>query len=324
MAKRSPGLEQAGQLIHRSMSALGEKMDRLYRTHYALEHLPELIGSDFAAHIHPIGVRHKKLFVHVPEDSWRAEIWMFRSEIINRINQCAGEEIVNEIVSTYRRDMEILENKESYSGDNGGRVNPRKELLSVNITDDELVGLKGDCAYVQDEKLRKTLFSASIKRKKLEKLRVQKDWHPCPVCGAMCPPDEERCWSCLSRGRHEVRNRIRSILSELPWLRYNDIKDDVPCTPDIFDSVHDEMLQVLASKVRLEDYESLNAHIVVMLYMHMQPEYLTDKIVRKTLYRLRYDLAKPKEFKPTKRYDIIPLGKGTRRRRGTNVSSSGE
>ena len=324
MAKRSPGLEQAGQLIHRSMSALGEKMDRLYRTHYALGHLPELIGNDFAAHIHPIGVKHKKLFVHVPDDSWRAEIWMFRSEIINRINQCAGEEIVNEIVSTYRRDTSILENPESNLKDNGGKVNPRKELLGVNLTDEELENLSEDCAVVQDEKLRKRIFSTSIKRKKLDKLRVQKDWHPCPGCGALCSPDEECCWSCSYRERADARSRIRSILSELPWLRYNEIKETVSCTPDMVDSVRDEMIQRLASKVRLEDFESLDAHVIVMLYLHMQPEYLTEEIVRRTLYKLRNDLAKTTGFKPTKRYDIIPLGKGPRRRRDTDVSSSGE
>lgn len=324
MAKRSPGFEQAGQLIHRSMSALGEKMDRLYRTHYALGHLPELIGSDFAAHIHPIGVRHKKLFVHVPEDSWRAEIWMFRDEIINRINQCAGDEIVNEIVSTYRRDMEILENPESNPGDNAVGANPRKELLSVNLTNEELEELSGDCSGVIDEKLRKRLFSAAIKRKKLEKLRVQKGWHPCPGCGIMCSPDEEYCWSCSSRERADTRHRIRSILSELPWLRYSEIKETVPCTPDMVDSVRDEMIQRLASKVHLEDFDSLDAHVIVMLYLHIQPEYLTEEIVRRTLYKLRNDLAKPKDFKPTKRYDVIPLGKRPRRRRETNVSSSGE
>lgn len=323
MAKRSPGLEQAGQLIHRSMSALGEQTDRLYRTHYALGHLPDLIGNAFAEHIHPIGVRHKKLFLHIPEDSWRSEVWMFRDEIINRINQCAGEEIVDEIVSTYRRDLEVLENAEP-NHVNESRVNPKKELLGVNLTDDELEELRGDCSCVQDEELRKRLFSVSIKRKKLEKLRVQKDWHPCSGCGVMCPPEKEYCRLCSSRKRADIRKKIRSILSELPWLRYNEIKEDVPCTPDVVESVRNEMIQRLASKVRLEDYESLDAHIIVMLYLHIQPEYLTDEIVRKTLYRLRNDLVKPREFKPMKRYDVVPLGKRTGRRRKVNVSSSGE
>ncbi len=324
MAKKHPGLEQAGQLIQRSMSALGEEIDRLYRTHYALGHLSELIGSAFADHIHPICVKHKKLFVHVPEDSWRTEIWMFRDEIMRRINQCAGEEIVNEIVSTYRRDLDVIEHPESAVEAPGKKVNLRKELLSVNLTDDEIKGLRMDCADVKDEKLRIRLLSTSIKRKKLEKLRIQKGWHKCPECGVLCPNEYELCWSCSSHERADIMSQIRSILTELPWLRYNEIKDTVPCTPEMVNTVRDDMIQRLASKVHLEDVESLDAHIIVMLYLHIQPEYLTDELVRRTLYKLRNDLAKPKDFKPQKRYDIISGGKRSRRRRHSHVSSSGK
>ncbi len=324
MTKKHPGLEQAGQLIHRSMSALGEEMDRLYRTHYALGHLPELIGSAFADHMHPIGVKHKKLLVHVPEDSWRTEIWMFRDEIIKRINQCAGEEIVNEIVSTYRRDLDILENHEQDNEDSGEKINPRKELLNMNLTDTEVDELRKECDDVQDEKLKTRLFALSIKRKKLEKLRIKKGWHECPECGAMCSKEEKLCWSCSFHKRASIMSSIRSILTELPWLRYSEIKDTVPCTPEMVNAVRDDMIQRLASRVHLEDAESLDANVIVMLYLHIQPEYLTDELVRRTLYKLRNDLAKPKDFKPQKRYDIISAGKRPRRRRRPNVPSSGE
>ena len=312
MAKRSPGLEPAGNLIQKSIGALGEKMDRLYRTHYALGHLSDLIGSAFAEHIHPLGVSHKKLFVYVPEDAWRSEIWMYREEIIRRINRCAGEEIVREIVSTYKKKMKDADQKnQQKTYDTGSDEGPsvRAELRRVNLTDEEIGKLRTSCQTVQNEEIRKKLFSLSIKRKKLEKLRKKKNWHPCPGCGVLCPPEEGYCAFCSLKERKKVRTQIRSILSELPWLRYPEIKKSVPCTPDIFESVRDEMLQRLASRVYLEDADSLDSHILVMLYLHVPPEQITDDMVKRTLYRLRNDLAKPKEFKPYKRYDIIPLGR---------------
>ena len=325
MAKRSPGLELAGHLIPKSIGALGETMDRLYRTHYALCHLPELIGSAFAEHIHPLGVRHKKLFIHVPEDAWRSEIWMFRDEIMNRINRCAGEEIVREIVSTHQRNLDIsgtseTENREMAPVENSS---PRMELRQVNLTEEELGELRDSCTQVQDEELRKKLFSLYLQRKKLEKLRKKKEWHPCSGCGILCPPEESYCQFCASKERDRIRSQIRNLLTELPWLRYHEVKKHVPCTLEMFQHVRDGMIQRLAAKVRLEDMDSLDAHVLVMLYLHVSPEQLTDEMIRRTLYRLRHDLAKPENFKPYRRYDVIPRGKKAGRKgRVSNVSPS--
>ena len=327
MAKRSPGMELAGNLIPKSMRALGEKADRLYRTHYALRHLPDLIGSSFAEHIHPLGVRHKKLFIHVPEDSWRSEIWMFREEIRNRINQCAGEEIVQEIISTYQRNID-LEQKTGEQGKPGGeelleKKSARTELRQVNLTDEEMEELRLGCSSVRDPELRKRLFSLSMKRKKLEKLKKRKEWHPCSGCGTLCPPEEACCPSCTMRNRRRMEEQIKKLLTELPWLRYPEIKKTISCTPGMVDSIRDSLIQQVASKVHLEDVDTLDAYTLVMLYLHIPPENITEELVRKTLYRLRNDLAKPKEFKPYKRYDVIPFRKSERKKeRISGVSSS--
>ena len=355
MAKRSPGLESVGSLIGKSMGSLGDKVDRLYRTQYALHHLPELIGSAFADHIRPLGVRHKKLFIHVPEDAWRSEIWMFREEIIRRINQCAGEEIVQEIISTRQwnersagmsnregndtssasRSMmsdeiplpRLLEKGTAATAEGGEGAGPsrRTELGRVNLTDEEVGKLRESSAKVQDEELRKRLFSLSLKRKKLERLRAEKKWHPCPLCGTLCPPEEEYCQFCSSKERSRVRGEIRSILMDLPWLRYQEIKKSVPCTPDLVDSVRWDLMRYFASKVRMEDSDSLDAQFLVMLYLHLPPDYLTEELVKRTLYRLRNDLARSGPFQSYKRYDVIPLGKKARRRgRNFRVPSSGK
>ncbi len=329
MAKRNPGLESADKLIPKSMAALGEKVDRLYRTHYALSHLPDLIGDVFAKHIHPLGVRNQKLFVHVPEDAWRNEIWMYREEIIARINQCAGEQIVREIVSTRQGNVKSLNSGEKAASDNQEmplretKSSRRRELGQVNLTEEEIQELQGSCTHVENQELKKGLYSLSIKRKKLEKLRMLKKWHPCSGCGVLCPPEDRLCLSCASQARQEVSRKIRELLWDLPWLRYPEIKKTIPCTPEMVKSIRDDMVQRLAVRVLPEDEDSLNAHTLVMLYLGIPPERMTEELLKKTLYRLRHDLAKPKEFKPFKRYDRISWGK-KKKGTGFDVSASGK
>ncbi len=331
MSKRNPGLESVDHLIPKSMAVLGEKVDRLYRTHYALSHLPELIGSSFADHIHPLGVKNKKLFIYVPEDAWRNEIWMFREEIIARINRCAGEEIVKEIISGRRGYRMPEEGKQNLREDNGTfsaeetKSFHRRELSRVNLTDPEMQELRDSCTKVGNQELQKSMFSLSMKRKKLEKLRLEKKWHSCAGCGALCPPEDDFCVTCASRNRRGVRKQIRDLLWELPWLRYPEIKETVPCTPEMVKSVRDGMVQSLASRVHLEDQDSLDAHVLAMLYLGIPPERLTDELLKRTLYKLRFDLARPREFKPYKRYDVIPWGR-KKKKKGMrdDVSSSGK
>ena len=234
---------------------------------------------------------------------------------------------MQEIVSTYQRNLDldkaagenVRTGKEAFSM----KPSVRKELRRVNLTDEEMEELRQDCGYVQNEELRKKIFSLSLKRKKLEKLRIEKNWHPCPICGILCPPEESCCQSCSLQEKRRKREQIRKLLAELPWLRYPEIKKSIPCTPEMVDSVREDMLQKLASKVHLEDVDSLDACTIVMLYLHLPPQNLTEEIVRRTLYRLRNDLAKPKEFKPYKRYDVIPWGKKAgKKRRLPDVPSS--
>ena len=95
-----------------------------------------------------------------------------------------------------------------------------------------------------------------------------------------------------------MEEQIKKLLTELPWLRYPEIKKTISCTPGMVDSIRDSLIQQVASKVHLEDVDTLDAYTLVMLYLHIPPENITEELVRKTLYRLRNDLAKPKEFKP--------------------------
>ena len=55
--------------------------------------------------------------------------------------------------------------------------------------------------------------------------------------------------------------------------------------------------------------DTMQAKTLTMAFQCVPPEQLTEDLVRRTLYRLRYDLAKPKEWKPVRRYEYISWGR---------------
>mgnify|MGYP006987122498 FL=1 len=112
--------------------------------------------------------------------------------------------------------------------------------------------------------------------------------------------------------RHEeaLRTEVTRLLRDVPWLRYAEAKESIPeVTPSLLASCRVSLIQSLAAKVLLTDYESLAAKTLTMLFRCLPPEQLTEDKVKRTLYYLRGSLAKPKEWQPVKRYDYIDWGK---------------
>ena len=72
------------------------------------------------------------------------------------------------------------------------------------------------------------------------------------------------------------------------------------------------MVQQLASEVDVSDTKSLKAKNLVMLYRCLPPEQLTEDEIVRTLYRLRFNLHRPQDYKAPKRYSVIKLGRKDR------------
>ena len=117
---------------------------------------------------------------------------------------------------------------------------------------------------------------------------------------------------------------IRRYMLDLPWARYAQIKETVPCTPAMVASERSRLVQELGRRIEFGDWESLEAKTLVMLYRSLRPEQLSEEIVRRTLYDLRRDLAKGAVFRPfPKRAEVMAKEKdGRRRGEGDHVSPS--
>ena len=78
--------------------------------------------------------------------------------------------------------------------------------------------------------------------------------------------------------------------------------------PAIIAKVREELVLELARIIDVRDRTSLEAKTLVMLYCCIPPEQLTEELINRTLYRLRFNLVIPKDYKMPKRYDIINWG----------------
>ena len=321
MAKRTPGLEQVNLILPKSIHAMGTKVETLYRRHFVLWHWPDVVGNVIAEHVKPMGIEHGRLWLYTMDSSWRNEIQMMQMEILQKVNQFAGERLVHEM--RFGRMWESREGSHAGPMKENNKIALKRDIQKINLTEKELGELKKTCSTVEDEELQGKLYTLLRNQRKLEKWKKSLEWHPCADCGTLCPKEARRCGVCESLHRKEVRETIRGILRELPWMRYGEIRAQVPeSTPYMVNSLRASMTQELAKAVTFGDAGSIGAKRLTMLHLCLPPEQLTEDIVRRTLYRFRKDLSPSEGFRPVRRCDCIPSGK--RKAGKKHVPSSGK
>lgn len=305
--KRTPRLEPARKVLPRSIEELGPAFAQQYLCNYTLSHWKDIAGDAIAQNVEAVRIVKKTLWLYTYDASWRSQIALMSRTILQHVNNFAGQALVSEIrfakSGRERRALAALP-------ENGG-IDYRHLLPKVNLTKEEMAAVREKCAAIEDEGLRGTLFRLGLKQAKREHLHQELGYHPCKDCGILCPPERLRCSICEGKHQEALRRAIRSILEETPWVRFYEVKKELPeATPELLASVRASYVQYLASKVLLLEPDTLQAKTLTMAFCCIPPELITEDRVRRTLYRLRGDLAKPAEWKPVRRYDYLHWGKG--------------
>lgn len=308
MAKRTPGLEMAKSILPKAIHALGRKQETEYYAHWVMWHWQEIVGEAVARHVRPLSIRNRVLRLYTPDSVWANEMRMMMPQVIGEVNRFAGGEMVKEI--QFSRSFQAQEERAECSVREAKERDIGRARAHISLSAETMEAVRSSCRVVEDEDLQAAVRCLYRKHKQMEALRQEDGWHDCPSCGARIESEECLCFACRRKKRAALRAAVRSVLRDMPWARCKDVRAFVPeCTPKLVNEARALLVQQLAAEVKLEDDTSLSAKALVMLYACLPPDELTEDAVRRTLYRLRFDLHRPKDYKAPKRYAIIPLGR---------------
>ena len=301
--KKYTGIENINSIIPKSIHAWGRDFERRYRCRYALHHWKKIVGENVSKNVRAVAVENKTLLLFAPDSTWRNEMQMFKESIIQKTNNFAGEKIVRDIRFVNRLSVNKDSEKHLFATQKNIYKNHVDSL--PNLSSEENSFVEEACLKIKDETLRNKFTDFIKKQIKVTKLKKQNQWHNCPQCGTLCPPDEKICFTCRTEAEKNKRRKIRDYLKDSPWARYAEINKSIPCRPEEINYERAYLVQQWAANVRLTDTDTTAAQKLVMLYLCLPPEELNPNIVRETLYTLRNDLAKTEKFVPVKRYDYI-------------------
>lgn len=326
MARNSNMPELPKVLVARSLAKLGTGAEKEYARRWVLSHWREIVGETIARHVRPMGIRQEILYLHSYEPVWQNELRMRMEQIIRLVNNYGGCRLVKEMRFTrpweHPEALDLLAVREEEAARKKDDGDWGRERSRVPLTEEEMAAAAEKGRRCRDPELGDMTASLYRKQIQLKKLQKSKGFKPCPVCGILTEKgkggEAGLCPACRMKEEEKLRADIRRVLKEIPWAHMKEMREYVPeATPALIAEQRALLVQQLASEVEVSDRESLKAMQLVMLARGIPPEQLTEDKVARTLYDLRFDLHRPKDYKAPRRYEVIKGGREGERARST-------
>ena len=283
MAKETGSFDRVQEILPRMIRSLG--MGHKYKTQMIFFYWDQIVGEGIAAKAVPAKVSFGTLFLTAKNSVWANNLLLMKLDLLEKINAFLGEKIIKDI----RFKGTSWENEETEEETAEQPEEKSLDIRKIPLSAQERAAARDICSSIEDPELRKRLERLYEKDLKRRKYTAEKGYHPCRICGVLCPPEESCCNACSRMEREQTEAKIREILAAMPWARYADVHKYIPCKPEMVHQQRIRLIQRYARGINPEKTDTLEAKTLVMLYRCIPPEQLTDELITKTLHRLRND-----------------------------------
>lgn len=193
----------------------------------------EIIGSDLAAHVKPKRLIRGRLILICSDSQWMQTLIFIKRQIVERIRIFYPEIVINSVVSSIAKLPVELRTCEhvpwpdwTFEPDSDIPSNTSRELYDI---------------------MRRCYKKLSARRKAL----IAEGWKPCRNCrNSLVHEKMQLCFACMNRKKEELTGKLRSILSDTPWLSVDTVKEMEPDADEIvIDSVRSDLYLETRSRI---------------------------------------------------------------------------
>lgn len=246
-----------------------------------------IVGKNLAKFSHIRSLNEKILTVVTYYPTVSQDIHMLKSMIINKINDRYGHEIINNI--KILSGVKLLKKLQAKPIDDSFYLR-RIPLKSINLNPEIIKQIENKVQDFQDEELRFLLRDLAIDIFKKKYYLKKENIKFCPKCHINYLDDDEKiCFSCHLKAQREHIKRIMEIIIKHPNIKYEELKEIIPCT---FNQMRDAKLEAMQFYINKLYDENPSIHIRRIVAMMMtnkdakdltekRIKYLTDRYIKK-------------------------------------------
>lgn len=237
----------------------------------------KIVGSLMAEESYISGCKGPLLFVRVTNSAFLQQLFMMKADIL--------KELSKDEIGRYFTDIKFLAGspqkpyKPFTTLDSvNSAIEKEQKRYSQSLTEGEEAWIQNWVkGHVKKEAVRAPFAEMMEEVLKIRKGELADGYHPCSICGSLCPPDAPICPACRRRLAKTKKNKVILILKENPHYTYQEVRAILPCEYSLYEEARDILIHRAKEKIFRKEAADEEKRKLLSLLLHRPLSDITVK-----------------------------------------------
>lgn len=237
----------------------------------------KIVGSLMAEESYISGCKGPLLFVRVTNSAFLQQLFMMKADIL--------KELSKDEIGRYFTDIKFLAGspqkpyKPFTTLDSvNSAIEKEQKRYSQSLTEGEEAWIQNWVkGHVKKEAVRAPFAEMMEEVLKIRKGELADGYHPCSICGILCPPDAPICPACQRKLAKTKKNKVILILKENPHYTYQEVRAILPCEYSLYEEARDILIHRAKEKIFRKEAADEEKRKLLSLLLHRPLSDITVK-----------------------------------------------
>lgn len=268
-------MEQVNGVLQAVVAKLGGQAKEKFWTAWLYTHWAAIVGEDIAAQTQAERIQRGVLIIVVANSVWQHHLTLMKPDLVSKLSRQT-----NGLVKDIRFLSGVLDKKTAV-------VVPETTVRLEALSREEENRIREEIVVLKDKRVRYALEKLMQKDKRWKKALQKSGAGVCRSCGTVCRDGATLCVTCQRLAEAQLREKIKEILREVPWLSHQDCRSFVKCDKIQFDRAKNELVDQCWRMLAGEEQDRKIALLLTMLEKNCSPETLTESMIEQIMEKAR-------------------------------------
>lgn len=246
----------------------------------------KIVGAVMAEESYITGCKGPLLFVRVTNSTFLQQLFMMKADIL--------KELQKDEIGRYFTDIKFLAGSPQKPYKPFTTLDPVNQTIekehkrySQSLTEEEEIWIRSWVdGHVKKEALRPQFAEMMEEVLKIRKGELKDGYHPCSICGSLCPPASPICPACQRKLAKTKKNKVILILKENPHYTYQEVRTILPCEYSMYEEARDILIHRAKEKIFRKEAASEEKRKLLALLLHRPLTGITEKEAEEMLQKM--------------------------------------
>ncbi len=202
----------------------------------------KIVGPIMAKESYISSYKGNTLFVTVTNSVYMQQLFMTQMELLERLHQDPFGNRFTEIRFVAGPRKKKYRATTTLDGVNR-QIEKEQVMYNQTLTEGETEWIqKWVKGHIANDKLQGPFSHMMEEVLKIRKGELANGFHPCPLCGSLCPAEKKICHACESQLKKKNQNQVTLLLKAKSHLTYQEVQSLFPCSYEMYQKARDILI----------------------------------------------------------------------------------